>query len=96
MDDAQVIYPLLGKAQLALARGSTAVGVELMGAVERFCERKGTTIIPAVLQLVAVSQNTMRAQVGDATYKRLRGIGRELQLREAMELAERRAFDAAA
>lgn len=96
MDHAQVIYPLLGKAQLALARGATAVGVELMGAVERFCERKGTTIIPAVLQLVSLSQNTMKAQIGEAAYKRLRGIGRELQLREAMELAERRVFDAAA
>ena len=96
MDHAQVIYPLLGKAQLALARGSTAVGVELMGAVERFCERQGTTIIPAVLHLVSLSQNTMKAQIGEAAFERLRGIGRELRLREAMELAERRVFDAAA
>jgi predicted ATPase len=89
MDNALVIYPLIGKAQLALARGSTDVAVELLGAVERFCERKGTAIVPAVLQLVALTQKAVKAQVGDEAYERLRGIGRELQLREAMELAER-------
>ncbi len=96
MDNAQVIYPLIGKAQLALARGATKVAVELLGAVERFCERKGTAIAPAVLQLVSLTQNAMKAQVGGETCKRLHGKGRELELREAMELAELDPIDAAA
>lgn len=96
MDNALVIYPLIGKAQLALAHGSTDVAVELLGAVERFCERRGTAIVPAVLQLVATTQNAVKAQVGDEVYERLRGIGRELQLHEAMELAERGVMNAAA
>lgn len=89
MDNAQVIYPLIGKAQLALARGSTRVAIELLGAVERFCESKGTAIVPAVLQIVALRQNAAKAQVGDRVYDRLHDVGRKLQLREAIELAER-------
>lgn len=89
MDNAQVIYPLIGKAQLALARGSARVAIELLGAVEHFCESKGTAIPPAVLQIVALRQNAARAQVGDRVYDRFHGVGRKLQLREAIELAER-------
>lgn len=96
MDNVLVIYPLIGKAQLALARGSTDVAVELLCAVERFCERKGTAIVPAVRQLVTHTQAAVKARVGEEAHERLSGIGRELQLREAMELAERSAFDAAA
>lgn len=88
MDHVLVIYPLIGKAQVALTRGSTEVAAKLLGAVERFCERKGTAIVPVVRHMVALTQDAVRAQVGNETYQRLHETGRQLQLGEAIALAE--------
>lgn len=86
MDNVLVIYPLIGKAQVAIARGTTELAAKLLGAVERFSERKGTTIVPVVRQLVALTQEAARAQIGNEEYQRVHDIGRQLQLDEAMEL----------
>lgn len=87
-DNVLVVYPLIGKAQVALARGSSEVATKLLSAVERFCERKGTAIVPVVRHMVALSQEAVRAQVGNEEYQRVHAIGRQMQLDEAIQLAE--------
>jgi len=88
MDNILVIYPLIGKAQVAIVRGKTDVAVKLLAAVEKFCERKGTAIVPVVKQIVSLSQEAVKAQVGNEEYQRLYETGCRLQLSDAMEIAE--------
>jgi tetratricopeptide (TPR) repeat protein len=88
MDHVLVIYPLIGKAQIALALAKGELAAQLLGAVERFCERKGTAIVPVVRHMVALTQNAVRAQVGTEEYQRSVDIGRQLQLAEVIDLAE--------
>lgn len=87
MDSILVIYPLIGRAQVALAMGNTDISIKLLAAVEKFCERKGTAIVPVVRQIVAFSQEAVKSQVGAEEYQRVYELGGRLQLAEAMEIA---------
>ena len=88
MDNVLVIYPLVGKAQIALTRGEIEKAAKLIGAVERFCERKGTAVVPVVRHMIAMTQDAVRTQVGEDEYRRMYEMGRQLQLNEAIGMAE--------
>lgn len=88
MDMVLVVYPLIGMAQIALAQGDNDRAAKLLGAVERFCDRKCTAIVPVVRHMISLTQQGAKARMGDVEYQRSHAVGREMELEDAMTLAE--------
>lgn len=88
MDMVLVVYPLIGMAQIALAQGDNDRAAKLLGAVERFCDRKCTAIVPVVRHMISLTQQGANTRMGDDEYLRSHALGREMELEDAMTLAE--------
>lgn len=88
LDMVLVIYPIIGLAQIALALGNNDKAAKLLGAVECFCDRKCAAIVPVVRHMISLSVQAAIGQMGNDRFQRAYGEGREMELEEAMTLAE--------
>lgn len=86
-DSALVIYPLIGMAQVNMARGNMGIAVQLIAAVDKFCERKGSAIVPVVKKVVTFTIQSILQNMGSVEFQRLYEIGSRLQLEETIKLA---------